>query len=151
MPGVVILEEAPSVDVFIALREAVGWGTADREAASRSVVNSLYWIILKDEDKERVIGCGRVIGDQGLCYYVQDLIVLPEYQGRGYGRQMMEKIMSYLDSRAATGAIAGLMAAINVENFYLPYGFEKRPNLRMGPGMIRYLADPFEETREKRK
>ncbi|GER89902.1 hypothetical protein KDW_40640 [Dictyobacter vulcani] len=83
-----------------------------------------------------MIGCGRVIGDGGLCFYVQDIIVLPGYQGQGLGRRIMEKIMDYLRENAHPGGFVGLMAAKGAAGFYLKYGFLERPTPDYGPGMI---------------
>ncbi len=131
-----LVVQAPSVDEYLKLRVAVGWGAADREATERSIQNTFYWVCLLDD--EQVIGCGRVIGDGGLCFYVQDIIVLPAYQGQGYGRQIMDRVMEYLAANARPGAFAGLMAAHGVAGFYRQYGFIERPNEQLGPGMIRF-------------
>lgn len=129
-----IVEHAPTVREFQALRVAVGWGEADEDAIERSLQNSLYWVcILK---QETAIACGRVIGDGGLCFYLQDLIVLPMYQGQGLGRLLMDKLMEYVRANAHQGGFVGLMAARGVEDFYVKYGFIKRPTSDYGPGMI---------------
>lgn len=129
-----IVEHSPTVKEYQALRTAVGWGEADEDAIEKSLRNSLYWVcILK---KETAIGCGRVVGDGGLCFYLQDLIVLPIYQGQGLGRQLMDKLMEYVRANAHKGGFVGLMAAKGVEDFYSNYGFMKRPTPDYGPGMI---------------
>ncbi|HLZ56558.1 MAG TPA: GNAT family N-acetyltransferase [Ktedonosporobacter sp.] len=129
-----LVEQAPTLDEYQRLRVAVGWGEADALAAQKSIDNTLYWVcVLKDDI---VVGCGRVIGDGGLCFYVQDIIVLPAYQGQGWGGRIMEKVMDYVRANAHQGGFVGLMAAKGVEDFYLKYGFMKRPDHRYGPGMI---------------
>jgi len=129
-----LVERPPAVEEYQALRCAVGWGEADMNAARISLQNSLYWVcVLKDQ---QVIGCGRVIGDGALCFYVQDIIVLPQYQGRGLGRRIMDKVMEYLRANAHRGGFVGLMAAKGAEGFYLKYGFMTRPTKDYGPGMI---------------
>ncbi|SRR5579884_4301776 len=128
-----LVERRPTVEEYHALRLAVGWKVADTEATAISLRNSLYCVcLLKDG---RVIGCGRVIGDGGLCFYLQDIIVHPEHQGRGLGRRIMDSIMAYLRTKARPGGFAGLMAARGAEGFYLKYGFMSRPTPDYGPGM----------------
>jgi GNAT superfamily N-acetyltransferase len=90
-------------------------------------------IVLANE----VIGCGRVVGDGGVYFYVQDIIVLPEFQGKGIGRHIMDAIMEYLKTHASNGAFVGLMAAKGVSEFYERYGFKERPS--DAPGMFRVL------------
>jgi predicted N-acetyltransferase YhbS len=77
----------------------------------------------------------RVIGDGGLVYYIQDVIVLPEYQGQGLGAKMMDKVMAYIRGQVKHSAIIGLMSAKGKEPFYERYGFIPRPNENLGSGM----------------
>jgi GNAT superfamily N-acetyltransferase len=77
----------------------------------------------------------RTIGDGGLVYYIQDVIVLPDYQGRGIGTRMMDRIMAYVRTHARHNSIIGLMAAKGREPFYEKYGFTRRPNDQLGCGM----------------
>ena len=39
----------------------------------------------------------RVIGDMGLCYYIKDVIVKPEYQGKGIGRVLINELLNYIN------------------------------------------------------
>jgi GNAT superfamily N-acetyltransferase len=127
-----LLERNPSVGEYQRLRRAVGWYVLDDEATERGLQNSLYSVCLMRA--KQVVGCGRVIGDSGIYYYVQDIIVLPEFQGRGGGAMIMEAIMQYLQAHASTNSFIGLMAAKDVADFYVKYGFSQRPPDR--PGMF---------------
>jgi hypothetical protein len=44
MSVITLSERLPNVDEFLALRKAVGWGSAARDAASRSLPNWLYGV-----------------------------------------------------------------------------------------------------------
>lgn len=132
-----IVERVPTVEEYQRLRVGVGWIEVDNEAAQASIRNSLYWICVLDGEK--VVGCGRVIGDGGVCFYVQDILVLPEYQGKHLGHRIMLKIMAYIEAHVRKGSFVGLMAAAGKEDFYLRYGFIKRPAPGYGPGMFRFF------------
>ena len=80
---------------------------------------------------------GRVIGDGSIYFYIQDLIVLPEYQEMGVGRLIMEQIEKYLQNNAPKGAFIGLMAAENTTGFYENFGYMVRPEQK--PGMFKYI------------
>jgi GNAT superfamily N-acetyltransferase len=134
MESIQVVERLPTVREYLALRIAVGWGEVDRDAAERGLRNSLYSVCLVENGN--AIGCARVIGDGALYYYVQDVMVLPPYQGRGFGRQIMDRIMAYLRGQASPGMFVGLMAAHDAAGFYRKYGFVERPSDR--PGM--YLS-----------
>jgi GNAT superfamily N-acetyltransferase len=82
-----------------------------------------------------IIGCGRVVGDGGVYFYVQDVMVLPAYQRQGLGRRIMDAIMAYISAHAGSNSFIGLMAANGVAPFYYRYGFTERPPNR--PGMFR--------------
>jgi ribosomal protein S18 acetylase RimI-like enzyme len=68
-----------------------GLSPKTRQAAERGLPDSIYSVLVKDG--KTPIGMGRVIGDSGCHCQVVDICVLPEYQGRGIGKMIMEKIM----------------------------------------------------------
>lgn len=129
----ILVERSPTVEEYQRLREAVGWESVDVEATEMSLRNALFSVCVIYKDK--VIGCGRVVGDGGIYFYIQDIVVLPEFQGKGLGRRIMDAVMSYLSSHAHPNAFIGLMAAKGVSGFYEKYGFAERPPGR--PGMFR--------------
>ena len=127
-----MLEERDlTVDEYSMLRASVGWYPMSMEVMACGLKNSLYSVVAKVEDE--IIGCGRVVGDGGMYFYIQDVIVLPEHQGRGIGVEIMDRLMSYLDRNAKPTAFIGLMAGNGVAPFYHRYGFTDRP--KDGPGM----------------
>ncbi|MHA2268263.1 MAG: GNAT family N-acetyltransferase [Promethearchaeota archaeon] len=69
----------------------------DEEAYRKGLQGSLYCVCA--ELNGEIIGMVRVIGDSGLYFYIQDVIVLPQYQKRGIGMLLMKKVMNFLDNR----------------------------------------------------
>jgi len=130
--GCVLVERNPTLEEYQRLRKAVGWEDAETEAIKIGLHNSLFSVCIVLENE--VIGCGRVIGDSGLYFYIQDIIVLPKFQRKGIGRRIMNAIMEYLKAHACDRAFIGLMAAKGVSTFYERYGFKKRPS--DAPGMF---------------
>ena len=129
-----LIEKPPELADFIRFREIVGWGNADLKTTQISIQNTLYWVQVIKEDE--MIACGRIIGDGGgIYYYIQDVIVHPDHRGKSLGDKMMQAIMIYIRKNAAKGAFIGLMAAKGVDDFYLKYGFKKRPSSQYGSGM----------------
>ena len=80
----------------------------------------------------KVIGCGRVIGDGGLYYYIQYVIVLPEFQKRGLGKLIMDSIMKFFNENVQPNTFIGLMAAKGQSKVYTHFGFNERPEYRPG-------------------
>jgi ribosomal protein S18 acetylase RimI-like enzyme len=128
-----IVERQPTVDEYQRLRRAVGWNEMTDEALQVGLPNALYSVVLELDGA--AVGCARIVGDGGLYFYLQDVIVLPEHQGRGQGARLMGALMAYLERTARPGAFLGLMAAVGAERFYERYGFRRRGEQQ--PGMFR--------------
>jgi ribosomal protein S18 acetylase RimI-like enzyme len=128
-------ERSLSAAEALALYAAVGWTetVCDEETVAAAHAHSLYSVcVLRDS---RVVAAARIVGDGGIYFYLQDVIVLPELQGRGLGRVVFEACCSYLDAHAPANAFVGLMAATGAAGFYERYGFRAR--LADQPGMVR--------------
>ena len=131
-----VVERKPTAEELSELRQSVGWISRDLEAYEKGLQNSLYGVCVLV--KEKVIGTARVVGDGSTCFYIQDVIVKPEYQRMGIGSEMMKKVMGFIEKNACHGAVIGLMAAKNKEGFYEKYGFWQRPNEQYGCGMTQF-------------
>jgi GNAT superfamily N-acetyltransferase len=131
-----IVERLPSPADYNRVRELVGWGTYDEDVIAGSLPQSLYCVCAEIEGE--VVGMARVIGDGGMVFYVQDVIVVPGHQRRGIGTQMMDRAMAYVAAHAYHNSIVGLMAAKGKEAFYIRYGFVARPTDTLGAGMIMF-------------
>jgi GNAT superfamily N-acetyltransferase len=130
-----VIERVPGVEDYRRLRRAVGWNDVDPAAAEAALARSLASFCLVD-DRNEVLGVARVVGDDGVYFYVQDVIVDERYRGRGYGRALMDAVMRYLSGAARPGAFIGLMASRDVAPFYERYGFERRPDDRPGMALV---------------
>jgi GNAT superfamily N-acetyltransferase len=116
-----------------ALNAAVGWTDLpdDDEVVARGLAGSLFALVVTAAGE--TVACARLVGDGGIYYYLQDLIVRPDHQGRGLGDQIMAEVWRYLRAHAGRGAFVGLMTAEGKAGFYERWGFSKRPP--DGPGM----------------
>jgi ribosomal protein S18 acetylase RimI-like enzyme len=131
-------ENVLTAEQFLILRESVGW-TGKLHQIEKAIEKGLYNIIAKD--KGRIVGMGRLVGDGMMYWYMQDVIILPQYQGKGIGKQMVERMLEYIrqNSISGTTVTVGLMAALGKEPFYEKLDFILRPNNSMGAGMVRHL------------
>ena len=128
---------SPSVDEFLSLRNQIGWGEMDSNVARISLKNTLFHVTVRDEST--LIGMGRVVGDGAMYFYIQDVVVDPQYQKAGIGAALMTNIEKYLSVNAKKGATIGLLAAKGKEGFYSRYGYIERPNNDLGNGMCRFV------------
>jgi len=120
---------------LIALREIVGWGNSPVHQIEVGLKNS--WYVMSVVHEGSVIGIGRIVGDGVTICYIQDIIVLPEYQGNGIGTAIMEHLIAHIkkNSFENTRIAIGLFAAKGKEEFYNKFGFYIRPNENRGAGM----------------
>ena len=120
----IIEKRNPSISEYLNLRNEVEWWDVEKDSTEKALRNSLYSVVAIENDK--VIGVGRIIGDGGLYFYIQDLIVHPDYQNKGLGKRLMRELMNYIDENAKHGAFVGLMSAKGSEKFYELFGFKAR-------------------------
>ncbi len=132
-------EDRLSVAEYLQLRDSVGWRKLSERQAELALENCLYCISAYDEGK--LIGMGRIVGDGAVICYIQDLIVLPEYHGKGIGSMLMKQLKKYVSSLSGDGEqmMFCLMCAKGREGFYEKHGFIARPTENLGPGMIQYI------------
>jgi GNAT superfamily N-acetyltransferase len=106
------------------LFESAGWHhrTRDRERLAQMVRGSMYGV--SAHDGERLVGYARAISDGAFNAYVSTVTVLPEYQRRGIGREMMRRL---LDGREHVQFV--LHAASEVHPFYVRCGFSHAPDM----------------------
>ena len=128
---------------YMKLREAVGWGLFPLEEAEAGLSNSYIWCLRDNEASRRPIGIGRVIWDHGYVMYIADIIVIPEYQGNGLGRVIMEKVMDFTHEQLKPGYkfMVSLCSAKGKDEFYKQFGFVSRPNDDFGPGMHQWFVN----------
>ena len=121
------------------LRDAAGWGKRHPDQIEAGLRNSAF--IVSAKNGERTVGMARLVSDGGYVALIVDVLVLPEYQRRGIGKSMMEKLMEYIHSNLKDGYCiqVDLMAAKGKESFYEAFGFIKRPDDTFGSGMMRRI------------
>lgn len=130
-----IKHRLPSVEEYRKLRSLVGWWDTDEDSTRIALNNSLFSVVVTERDT--VVGIGRIAGDGGLYFYIQDLIVQPDYQSKGIGKAIMKELMAFIKTNAKPGSYIALMAAKGLEKYYEPFGFEARK--ADAPGMYRVI------------
>ena len=135
----IIKDNNLDLHTYLKLRREVGWKRLTDEQAEKAIENSLLTVVVYDNDKP--VGMGRIVGDGAVICYIQDLIVIPKYQGKGVGQMLMQHLIEYIKKIKSPGTeiMLDLMCAKGRENFYKKYGFVSRPTEKLGPGMILYL------------
>ncbi len=126
---------SPTFSEYTKLKDLAGWCETDEKATKTALRNALFSAVAVE--KNAVIGFGRVVGDDGLYFYIQDLIVDPEFQHKDFGKSLMMELMGYIKANAKSGAFVGLMAAKGLEKYYKSFGFGARDE--DAPGMYQVI------------
>ena len=72
-------------------------------------------------DSGRLVAAGRALADGKDCSYICDVAVHPDYQGRGFGKQVVSQLVAF--SKGHKKII--LYAAPGKEPFYKKLGFKR--------------------------
>lgn len=116
-----IFEAIPTPEEYVELRKNAGLSPKGIDTAKKGLQNSLYSVVIRDGKK--LVGMGRIVGD-GACFFeIVDIAVDPEYQGQGFGKEIMKYIDNYLDREAMEGSYVSMIA--DKPEFYERLGYKK--------------------------
>ncbi|MGE6753859.1 GNAT family N-acetyltransferase [Rossellomorea sp. NPDC071047] len=119
----------PTLSEYVTLCSSVGWKEyMNFDFAETSLAHSVYCVLVKD--RKEVVGMGRIVGDGSIYFYIQDVVVRPDYQCKGIGKEIMDDLMRYIKEHAPSKAFVGLFASEGKDSFYEKYDFKDySPNM----------------------
>ena len=128
-----------SPDLYLCLYRSVGWDAPGLEQIEKALEGSLATFCACDGDMP--VGMARLIGDGGMSFYIKDFAVLPDYQGQGVGRALMNAMESWIEKQLQPGWAVSLelISSKGRESFYAKFGFEQRPCDWDGAGMFKMI------------
>ena len=128
-----------SPDLYLCLYRSVGWDAPGLDQIEKALEGSLATFCACDGDMP--VGMARLIGDGGMSFYIKDFAVLPDYQGQGVGRALMNAMESWIEKQLQPGWAVSLelISSKGRESFYAKFGFEQRPNDCDGSGMFKMI------------
>ncbi|MBR2992034.1 MAG: GNAT family N-acetyltransferase [Clostridiales bacterium] len=128
-----------TAEEYMNLRRLVGWCEFPLEEAQAGIDNA--YMICCARDGEKAVGVMRLLWDGGYIAFLSDVIVDPDYQDRKIGTRLVEAAIQRVKSDMKPGykVKMNLMAAQGKEPFYERFGFETRPNERLGAGMDQWF------------
>lgn len=135
-----LVENDITIEEYKYLRSKVGWNMLSDKQSDSALANSIFNVKALDDDGN-IIGMGRIVGDGAVICYIQDLIVIPEAQGKRVGSIIIDRLIEYVKSIKEDGTtmMLCLMCAKGREPFYEKHDFIARPTSDLGPGMIQYI------------
>ncbi|MCR5112139.1 MAG: GNAT family N-acetyltransferase [Ruminococcus sp.] len=120
-----------TAEEFILLWESV-WGNGPSLEQTRlAMEHTLFRVSVFDGDK--IVAMARMNGDMGLDYYIKDVIVRPEYQGRGIGRMLIDELLKFISENGVKGTdiFVELCAMPDKIPFYEKFGFSANEAQRL--------------------
>lgn len=108
---------------FIQLKAAVGMIERPLGQVEKALRNGLFHVSAICYGK--TVGMGRLVGDGAMYWYLQDIIVWPEYQEKGIGKNIVNRLLKHIKSTAIPGTKieVGLTSVKGKEPFYEKLGF----------------------------
>ncbi|MGN0479707.1 MAG: GNAT family N-acetyltransferase [Hominenteromicrobium sp.] len=130
------VEKIPMEWEYNALTEQVGWGTEPEHVVRTALENTIYSVCAYDGG--RIVGYARLIGDRVLFAYIQDVMVVPDYQGQQIGSRLIEHVLEEVKrlKSVSPNLRTYLGASKGKEGFYEKFGFVSRKDADLGEGMI---------------
>ena len=131
MNGLIIKHNELTAKEFIFLWETV-WGDGPSLEQTRlAMEHTLFRVSIYDGNE--IVAMARMIGDMGLDYYIKDVVVKPEYQGKGIGRLLINELLKFIKENGVknTDIFVELCAMPDKISFYEKFGFNANEAQRL--------------------
>jgi GNAT superfamily N-acetyltransferase len=92
------------------------------EVLKKAIENSLCFGVYLNNSQ---IGFARVVTDYSTFAYLADVFILEEFRGKGYSKQLIEKIISYPDLQSLN---RWMLATKDAHTLYSKFGFKMLKN-----------------------
>src|SRR2546430_1801815 len=99
------------------------WGKGiSKKIVENSIKGSTCYAAYKDSKQ---IAFARLITDEATFAFLADVFVIPEYQGKGIGKELMNVLMTNVSQM---GLRKIMLATRDAQGLYEKYGFKNFPN-----------------------
>lgn len=131
-----IKENINNAEEFNYLYDELQWGAYDIETTKKLLKHTLYSISVYDDNK--IVGYGRLIGDGIVFIFIRDVMVVPKYQSKKIGTNIMNKLLEKINLIKQENPYVRvyLGASKGKEGFYRKFGFITRSEAGLGEEMI---------------
>lgn len=126
----------PTKDNFIRLHQTTGWnakGLYTYDQLYTAICNNWYSVSIYHN--KNLIGYGRIISDGIYQTLICDVMVHPEYQKQGIGKEVMKSLLNKCEEEGIKWV--QLFCAKGKQDFYKKLGFISRDS--EAPGMSLFL------------
>lgn len=134
------IDKAPTLEEYKEMRRSVNFMVLSDRIAGNALNNAFHITTVRDGGK--AVGMIRVLSDGSYANFITDVMVIPEYQHKGIGTELMRRTMDFMRGTLQPGEtiVLYLMSATGKEPFYTKFGFRTRPNEVWGAGMSQWIT-----------
>ncbi|MFO0888489.1 MAG: GNAT family N-acetyltransferase [Isosphaeraceae bacterium] len=138
---VAIVERLPTPEELQSLYRAVGWADDDQaDRAATAIAGARFGVVAVREG--HAVGSGMVLGDGATFAYLKDIMVRPEWQGRGIGTRIVEALLAILRRVEPDRMLVTLFTGQHLAEFYERSGFSGPETLYGMSQMITCRSGP---------
>ena len=119
-----VISRVPSIEEYRSLASAVSWSPSPNDDVIKTILAApIFSVVAEDPLTNETVGCALLLGDHATFYYVKDVIVHPDWQGKRVGTALMQALTGWLEKNATNNALVGLITGEMLEPFYQQFGF----------------------------
>ncbi len=122
---------------YLDMITTIGWKCPSKRLLEKSLKNSETAKYIIDG---KTVGIARMITDHGYMALIADVMVKPEYQGKGIGKKLINNLLDRALNTLEDGEamMIQLLAADGKKSFYEKFGFKDKPEV-VESGMYMWL------------
>ena len=112
-----------TIEEYVDILNSVGWKIPAERLLKISLKNGKN---VKFVLNNKTIGMARFVTDGGYAGLLMDVVVKPQYQGKGYGKLLIESLLLYIKKDLLDGEemMIQLLSAPGKQSFYSKFGFK---------------------------
>jgi len=119
-----VITRPPTVTELSALATAVGWSVTHTPATYAVMMDSLVaGVVAEAMTTGEIVGCALLTGNAGSMYYVRDVVVHPDWQGKHVGSALMDALLKRADVLLPENTMITLITSEHMAPFYRQFDF----------------------------
>ncbi|MFO1443865.1 GNAT family N-acetyltransferase [Bacillus sp. Bva_UNVM-123] len=107
---------------LFSLYESLGWNSLELSVDDLKQMCNQSWYAIYAFDNQKLVGMGRIISDGVITGIICGLCVLPSYQSKGIGKEMLNRLIAQCEQNQV---IPQLLCTESLESYYESFGFRK--------------------------
>lgn len=107
---------------LLSIYESLGWNSLELSVDDLKQMCNQSWYAIYAFDNSKLVGMGRIISDGVITGIICGLCVLPSYQSKGIGKEMLHRLIGHCEQNRV---IPQLLCTESLETYYESFGFRK--------------------------